>query len=363
MAVVVNCIGRIGNNLFQYCIGRIIAEALNVSLHCVADPSLDLTTQPRSIPPPSSLHSLASYFPKMKLQPAAIDLSQPTERYTIGGGLDRDGNRIDLHKVIANRRHRTIVLQGYFQRYEYYSQYHRKIRRWLETDVPSLDICTQSDDIVVNVRRGMDFGLLNWRLPLDYYTSILDGMKQIGHVYICGTCIDDSTVRAFEKYRPTYLDHLPPIYQLEAIKKFNRIVASNSTFAWWAAYLSRASEIYAPHNPTGDQFAFTGYRTVDLDMRDMRYRPVTVSYSDELVFRAGRVSEIESDNNKRNSIIVRTSKATITMDVKVWDSECVRWILTNQSMMSYSDIRRHYIGSDFPRFAAALLSVGVLSCL
>jgi len=33
---------------------------------------------------------------------------------------------------------------------------------------------------------------------------------------------------------------------------FNKIIISYSTYAWWAAYLSDATEIYAPYSKVGN---------------------------------------------------------------------------------------------------------------
>ena len=137
-----------------------------------------------------------------------------------------------------------------------------------------------SDDLLVNVRRGVDYGALGWTLPLSYYLGLLRDLPLPGRVYVCGTCIDDRMRAAFRRYSPIYCDDLAPMEQFVLMTRFNRIILSNSTFAWWAAFLSDAVELYAPRAAGGAMdraFAFTGFREVDLHMREARYREVPVA--------------------------------------------------------------------------------------
>src|SRR5438067_2333478 len=115
--------GRLGNNRFQYCLGRILAEGLGFSLR--ADP--------------------IGGFP---------NTAQPVR----GGTYDREDqtlteHRIDLAAILSNPRPRRIIVDGWLQRHEYYRPHRDRIRQWLTFDsrirVPRIS----PESIIVNVRR------------------------------------------------------------------------------------------------------------------------------------------------------------------------------------------------------------------
>lgn len=96
--------GRLGNNLFQYCLGRILAIELGYKL--IADP----------IPG----------FPGTGDLVDGREFAEPVNELC--------GQRINFHDQLNNRECRKVVLNGCFQRDEYYKQHKRKIRKWLEIE-------------------------------------------------------------------------------------------------------------------------------------------------------------------------------------------------------------------------------------
>ena len=81
------------NQLFQYCLARIIAERLGLELH--ASPIQGFKVTSEIVPGCSIQH------PQQLLE----------------------GHRIDLASVLSDRTPRRIVLKGWFQRYEYFQPY------------------------------------------------------------------------------------------------------------------------------------------------------------------------------------------------------------------------------------------------
>jgi hypothetical protein len=112
-------------------------------------------------------------------------------------------------------------------------------------------------------------------MPLSFYRTVLSRVRDVGKVYVCGTGIDANVRRFLGKYKPIYYD-ADPIHHFAFIQRFNRIILSNSTFAWWAAFLSRATRIYAPRLASNDivAYSFRGYGDVDLRIPSRRYREV-----------------------------------------------------------------------------------------
>lgn len=207
--------GRLGNNLFQYCLGRIIAEQLGYRLK--ADP----------IP----------HFPNTKTFVNGEDNSSyPPQIFR--------GQVINLKNILQEKTKRKIILDGYFQNYEYYKEYKDVIKKnWLLMDVKIEDRITP-DDIVVCFRRS-DY-VPQDSLPMSYYLKALS-MAKYNRVFICTDDVNDPFVRSFrDKYNAIVHHTDTAMDDFVFTMLFNKIVIANSTFFWWASFLSNAQKIYFP---------------------------------------------------------------------------------------------------------------------
>lgn len=222
-------LGLLGNQLFQFCLGKILSSELNVPLRC------------------SSIHG----FPETFLyQDAQLSKNVCSETLT--------GHIIDLKRICADRTPRNIILRGIFARYEYFKKYKNKIKEWLRFDTP-IKKHQNPNDIVLHIR--IHPGTYMY-LPPSYYEKALSS-THFDQVYICTNEPNDPFIKNFEKYKPiikttTSLNQLmehgknyTEIIQLtiedfKFIMSFNKIVVAQSTFSWWAAFLSDAQEIFAP---------------------------------------------------------------------------------------------------------------------
>jgi hypothetical protein len=272
MCVNVNFVGQFGNNLFQYAIGRIIAEHLGFELRC----QQQLTPMnPMDSGSFTTLKDLIKHFPYAPLYIPGRSYTSPIQSFELQPDSNWDGQIIDLEEVLNDRSPRHIRLSGYFQRYEFLQTHLDKIRHWFWFKEVPTPFNITANDVLVNVRRGIDYGVLSWVLPLSYYEKALSELSHIGNVYVCGTHIDDEVRKGLSRYRPIYFDGTP-IEHFSFIARFKRIILANSSFSWWAAFLSNANEIYAPRSRNGRLYAFTGYSGVDLNMRESRYKEIEI---------------------------------------------------------------------------------------
>ena len=122
--------------MFQYCLGRILAEELDFALQADALPG----------------------FPNTRQKIEGLSLEEPEQLLS--------GQKIDWDEVWADRSHRRIVLDGWFQRYEYYRPWRREIRQWLAID-PAVQAPEIKPGVVVHVRRT-DYVQMRWALPFSY---------------------------------------------------------------------------------------------------------------------------------------------------------------------------------------------------
>jgi hypothetical protein len=174
------------------------------------------------------------------------------------------------------------VCSGYFQRYEYYRPHAARIRSWLEVrdEVPDE---VGPADIVLSIRRGRDY-IPHFGLPLSYYEEALRAVPH-ERVYICTNEPNDAFVRHLARRHGAVIrggsfqggKMLPDYWsgaldQLLFIRKFRNIVVSNSSFSWWAAWLSSAERIVYPRPASGlwakgDPVS----RDLDLEVDEPRY--------------------------------------------------------------------------------------------
>ncbi len=262
--------GGVGNYLFQYCFGRILAETIGYRL--VAPP----------IPGFARTYDLVD-----------------GHDYADAPVLTLRGQKPDL-SFLSNGSHDKyhLLLTGYFQRYEYYRPHAQRIREWLHTE-DNIDARIGKNDVVLSIRRGRDY-IPRYGLPLSYYEEALASIKY-ETVHICTNEPDDPFIRYLQKkyhavirpgsfqggrILPSYLSGA--LDNLVFIKKFKKIVISNSSFAWWAAFLSDADEIIYPRPSNGmwspnDPVS----KNIDLEVDEERYR-----YLDCEKYRSEFLSEI-----------------------------------------------------------------------
>jgi hypothetical protein len=206
--------GRLGNNLFQYCLGRILAESLGFELCAAVIPG----------------------FPNTAEKVTGASHSAPEQMLT--------GQRIDLAGVLADRTPRRVVLHGYFQQLEYYRPHRDKIRRWLALD-PSVVRPPMKPDLVLHVRRT-DYIPKGWALPFSFYRDAVDRLLPAGgELWIATDDRRDPFFRQFTRWRPRYFEG-SPLENFAFLLQAPRLVISQSSFSWWPAFLGENQLVAVP---------------------------------------------------------------------------------------------------------------------
>jgi len=277
MSVEVMFVGRLGNNFFQYALGRIIAEHLEFEMTCrtFPIPPEHLALFSSEDTPSASLQSAANDFPQAALYIGGQRHWRPTQDFILGEG-NWSGQSIDLAEVLANRSPRQIRLAGFFQRFEYYAPHLKKIREWFAVGRNNSKLDIFPRDVLVNVRGGKDFDRLGWTLDPAYYVNALESMNKLGRVYVCGIGIDSELRDALKPFNPLYIDG-SPVEHFRLFQKFNRLIIPNSTFSWWGALLSSADVICVPDTSYLKGYSFSG-SDVDLDVPESRYLKIRAQF-------------------------------------------------------------------------------------
>jgi hypothetical protein len=364
MCVKVNFLSRLGNNLFQYAIGRIIAEHHGLELECQ---QLHVPTEQIFMGrkydkgPIATLETLTRHFPGAPLRIPGRRVDTPVECFEMSQDNTWSGQTIDLQSILANRTPRQIRLAGFFQRYEYFAPYRDRIRRWFRCTPTRMPFEVAANDVIVNIRRGFDYGFSNWTLSLSYYEQVLSGLRDIGRVYICGTGIDDQVRRVLGKYNPIYHNGTP-IEHFYFMTQFNRIVLSNSTFAWWTAFLSDAEELYAPRAAHINSFGFTGFQDVDLHMREPRYHEVGNTSVARYGFLMPNNDVVAWIDNAICELVIEDSGGRFTrIGIDDTNRDLLAWLIQQKGPVELDEVRDRYLGNDLSGLIVRILKSGFVS--
>lgn len=208
--------GRLGNNLFQYCFGRILSEETGLAL---------------------SVGQIPDFYNTKK-----IDGKKVTGEPKI-----LSGHEVDLEDIIKNYNNSPIHLNGYYFRYEYYKPYKKQIKEdWLA--MSNKVRVENTKDAVVHIRRG-DFVSHGYTLTADSYHRMINSLD-FEDLYIVTDDPSDSFIKNFDVYNPKIISSSQSS-DFMFLMSFDKIIISQSTFSWWAAYLSDASNIIAPRTKNG----------------------------------------------------------------------------------------------------------------
>jgi hypothetical protein len=203
--------GRMGNRLFQYCLGRIIAEHRGYALDA---------------PPIEGF---------------------PATARTVGGARVRLpwrflwGHRVDLARVLADPRRRRVVLRGYFLNWAYYREHADRLRAWL--GYPADCGVAGEGDALVMIRLS-DYqrcgGVLSW----SYYELVLAQLR-CRRLFFTTDQPDHPLAQRLARLGARRID-ADPLATLRIGAACSTIVMSNSTYAWWLAFLGRPQEVWFP---------------------------------------------------------------------------------------------------------------------
>jgi len=209
---------RLGNHLYLYVAGRLIAERLGLAFQ--ANP--------------------IEGFPRTRDVVVGESILGPE---TVLEGADPIPSWPDVEHL----RGKSLRIKSGFVHSRYFVADRDKIRDWCSTDFKVAE--ADPDDILVNVRLG-DFlprratqdGLV---MDPSYYTTILDGLKFKTLYLMTDEKSRHPYLNYFWKYRPQYVNGWG-VKHFARGASFKRIVMSNSTFCWWFTFASKAKEIYFP---------------------------------------------------------------------------------------------------------------------
>ena len=276
--------GRMGNSLLQYAFARILSKELGHYL------------------PPHPIVGFPNTYKEINL-----DKKNSEKEGWLTLAKRNLWNTEEIRKLMGDRK--NIFIKSSCANYGNFNNYRNEIRDdwfcieqpynkdrlsidngfflWAGSLTPTKITNITNDDLIVHVRLGDVVGLRNRLLTFDYFDIILRNIKA-NRLFITSDSIQHPLLRPFDKYSPIYLSLPNSVQTFNFIRLFNRIAISQSSYSWWASYLSNAKEIYYPVTSNG-LWSVTSRNDEDYRVNEERYIYVSQKHSKIM----GRFNEVK----------------------------------------------------------------------
>lgn len=253
------CVGRFGNQLFPYFLGRILSENLKFKLF-----------GPTKLTPGFELNNIDLVYNQEGYSKYNLPVQQ-LGNFSLSPSFSNPD--FNIQDIINDKTPRYISLDGYFQRKKFFLPFKADIMKWF--NFKPLDI--PQDQIALHLRLG-DLtipSLAKNLLPLDYYMSALESINA-KKVVIC----TDS---------PNYEPYIKPLSQKFDVSFFNgneketitflashnNLILSQGTFSFWAAFFSSGNNIINAIPKTGWN-SIQEKNNIDLLLQGSQYKYISV---------------------------------------------------------------------------------------
>lgn len=222
----INLPGRLGNNLTTYAFARIVAEESRLKMD----------------------HNSGEFESHRNFPNAIFVNGEVRDNCVILSGESNDDNLLNEALSITEDG-KGLYLHGYFQNFRFYMPYREKLKKWLSTDIPNHKV--NDRDWILHIRRE-DYLAAKSQLGLDYYDSILhENRSRDDKVTIVGKDLEPWVIEHFKSKYGAFHYSKSSIEEFCMIRSHSNIICSNSTYSWWASFLSDAMKIYVPEPETG----------------------------------------------------------------------------------------------------------------
>ena len=247
--------GRLGNQMFQYAICRIIAHINNYKFYI-----------PRTGEPSTEGIKLKDYFPSRDLgEEIEIDiLHNFREDYTI------QSFNPDLLKLSDNTK-----LFGFYQTPKYFEDYKEIVREWFKIDLDEktkliLEKYPIDKYCYIHLRATDYKHHTHWYLDFEFYKKSIQYIKEKNPSISFLVITDD--IEESKKIFPEFdciSNEMMVDFNLMLNSKF--LIISNSTFSWWAAWLKDKEIIIAPDNWLNYNKPHLGFYPKDIKTKEFIY--------------------------------------------------------------------------------------------
>ena len=245
---------RLGNQLFQYAFIKALAERFHTSFYL--NEKMEQFTA-------------ANYFDLEGYSPTRNKINKFLLKLESGNLIKKlQATDIDIYsEAVSNALTNRTIYNGYFQSELFFKDIAVKIPAYIRVKKEHVDkfqaqyqdTFTNNRTIAVHIRRGdylnlndwwaANFGSNNLSLPTSYYLKCLEQVPDYKNHKIIFVSDDIDFARTeFARIPNAEFSQSDMITDFQIIMNADVSILSNSSFAWWAAYLNPKKDkaIYCP---------------------------------------------------------------------------------------------------------------------
>ena len=257
--MVVKIMGGLGNQLFIYAFGYALFKEKNCDNLLLDTVNYDIYDGPKFVLDYFNIEASTRFISANKIlieSPILYKLYYHLKIRFRNIKIFKERELFLLEQDVFNQKDKTLFI-GYWQNYRYFDKYRQDIVRQFRLKVVSdnlEDALLKLDNhcVAVHVRRG-DYKTYRGGkcLSIDYYKHTMDVCYEKDNQVKFFIFSDDEEYCKvkFEKYNVVIVSEQHDFSDIEEfvfMSSFRRFIIANSTFSWWAAYISNSCDVYAP---------------------------------------------------------------------------------------------------------------------
>lgn len=246
--------GRLGNQMFQYAICRIVAEKNNYNFYIPE----------KGTPSTEGVH-IKNYFPNLEM---GIKDGEIKHKFV------EDHSIQTFNEKIFSVEDFTLI-GGFYQSPKYFSGYEKKIQEWFN---PGMDEETEkilkeynpSKYCYIHVR-GSDYkNHGHWFLGKEYYDKAMEYMKSIKKD-LSFIFITDDVEEPSKWYTDIKCMKNDMMTDFRLFYHSKYLIIPSSTFSWWPGFLDPKKVVVAPNNWLNHNKPELGFYPVDIKTKEFKY--------------------------------------------------------------------------------------------
>lgn len=252
--------GQLGNQMFQYAAGLSLASKYNVPFKMISSSGFRFALDKYFSLPSYQSKVYSSYFQQLK------------QKLTKRTGITIFNNNVVIDNYKSVHSNKSLLkskglFEGFFQSVEYFQEYEQLVRSEFKLKQVLLERFSQNkifqqikggEWATVHIRLGdyekyKIFGKHKVSLPIDYYTYAINKyIEKKSTILILSNDINQCKKIFSDNYNYVYSDSTMTD-DFQFLQHSKLMILSNSSFAWWAAYLRKdqSAQVIAPNNWLG----------------------------------------------------------------------------------------------------------------
>lgn len=218
--------GRMGNRMFQYAFGYILAKQKNTNL-------------------------FAPELPNFNIQSTTVAVPTSNVIFTKTYGV----HYVDWKDLISTTK--DVIVNSFLQKAKYYLPFKQELKNLFQVNSSNI---INKNKLVVHIRET-DYCQLNWFLGYDYYKKIITDSEYKEVVIVTDNSNCETVQRLLSEgcvlNTIGSINNFNVVNDLRTMEDFNtllyssNIVLSPSSFSWWAAFLGNHERIIFPTTVNG----------------------------------------------------------------------------------------------------------------